>query len=570
MTDELRVRRRTVSTHVPREYGYESKIHERIIRRRQSMNLTNRLAFLAEDVGECTFFDQLLIIGARPSEEFIEAAVPEILVMYPASPLLFSAEDYVAIPSFCFPKGFTPTDRESVKKEAITSQFVFQVGSSDGKRKYFGVCTTFSLIERPDAFFYNHASKRYPTCLCMLTSCPNLSCQFTYETFLTRLFLGKLRGYKKRDVELPPTEEDIELLPGMVNAKGAQKLTCFKVPNLFLEEMTFVGRIKAAHDTEVELPLAEGKKVKIPTIPMAMRSIAYGGMDALFTALSVDNIIKCLSMILLEKQIVFLGEDQHILSMSVLCLRELLAPFKYQGTFLPIVPNSDQYLNVLESPVPFILGIVKTEQPRVIPEYVAVVDMGTGEVTDPDDVPLVPKWKKVKKKLVKLLQKQSKDILLPVPKSGVVDPSPSSPYVTFVVKHLTSSAAPNPYLISPKKYIFGRDLVNEILDLFRGMLAPQVEKVIAPCFVSDTTDIENPVTIFNRELFLDSVGKKARAFFSEFVNTTMFQEFCDGKTDEKEKILSQHMSVLSQSAAMLGASTFDPNAIPIPVYDEDE
>ena len=568
---EVRARRRTVSTHIPREYGYESKIHERISRRRQSMNLTNRLSYLTEDNQEFAFFDQILIIGARPSNEFIEAAVPEILVMFPASPLLFSAEDYVAIPSFCFPKGFTPTDPDAVKKEQIISQFVFELPGSGEKRKYFGVCTVFSLIDRPDTFFFNHASKRYPTCLCILTSNPNLSCQFTYETFLARLLSGKVRGYKKREVELPPPEEDIELLPGMVNAKGAQKINAFLVPNMFLVEMTYVKQLKASPDVEIELLLAEGKKVKIPTVRLAMLSIPYGGMDALFTALSVESVVRCVSMMLLEKQMVFTGEDEHILSMSVLCLRELLKPFKYQGTFLPIVPNSEQYLNILQSPVPFVCGLVKTELPREIPDYVAIIDLSTGEITDPDDVPLVPDAKSLIKKLTKMLIKQNKEILIPPAKPGTS--GANSPYVQFVAKHLTSSVSPNPYFISPKKYIFSRKLVDDILDMFRKLIAPNLENVIAPCFVSDTTDIENPVTIFNRELFLESVSKKARPFFAEFVNTTMFQEFCDSKTDEKEQILSQHMSVLSQSAALLSASTFDTNAlesIPVPVYDDDE
>ena len=566
------VRRKSMHAASTAALGSDSKIHERIIKRRQSLSFFSKLKMFDQDGGgDHKLFDQILIIGARPSREFIEAAAPEILVVYPASPLVLAPEDYVCLPSFCFPKGFTPSDPEVVKRESVTSQFVFELNKADGNAKYYGVCTIFSLMESREMFFFNKFSKLYPTAICVLTSEPNLSVQFTYGTFLARWFAGKVRGYRKREVEIPETDEEGEALPGMVITKGCQKLNMFLVPRVFLTEMAYVNGIKVSPDRETDLPLVEGKKIRIPSVKKASKSIVYSGMDALFTALTIESVIKCVSMMLLEKQMVFVSEDEFILSLSVMCLRELMMPFKYQSTFLPLVPNTSQYINILESPVPFICGIVKTEHQRTIPDHVAVVDLDCNAIYDPDNVPLIPKAKKIKQQITKLFQKRSKDINAPAAKSKIADKATSPAYFDFIVAHMHPCVSAHTYIISPKKYVFPTEVVDQIVATFRELIAPKIEKLIAPCFVSDTTDIENPVTIFNKELFLDSVGKKARPFFSEFVNTTMFQEFCDGKTDEKEKVLSQHMmrGPMSQSVATsaLAASTFDLDSIPVPAYE---
>lgn len=552
--------------------GSDHKIHERIIRRRQSLSLFSKIQDFDENiVGDHKLFDQLLIIGARPHEEFLEGAAAEILVVYPSTPQLLGPLEYACIPSFCFPQGFSPTDPEQVKRESVTSQFVFEISGGNGNTKYLGVCTIFSLLEARDMFFFNKFSKKYPTAICLLSSNPILSAQFTYGTFLARWLSGKVRGYRKREIEVPPITDENEPLPGMVSAKGCLRLGSFLVPNVFLTEMAYVSNIKLNPDRETDLPLVEGKKIRIPSLKRATKSVIYAGMDALFTALTIENVIKCVSLMLLEKQLVFLGSDEFMLSMSVLCLRELLMPFKYQGTLLPIMPNTAQFFNILESPVPFVCGIVKGSVQRSFPDHLAIVDLDVGQITDPDNVPLIPKAKKIKKQITKLFQKRSKDITVPPAKSKIADKASSPAYFDFVVAHLHPLVSAHTYIISPKKYIFPVEVVDQIVGTFRELIAPKIEKLIAPCFVSDTTDIENPVTIFNKELFLDSMGKKARPFFSEFVNTTMFQEFCDGKTDEKEKVLSQHMmrGPASQSIprSSLAASTFDVDSIPVPAYD---
>jgi hypothetical protein len=54
-------------------------------------------------------------------------------------------------------------------------------------------------------------------------------------------------------------------------------------------------------------------------------------------------------------------------------------------------------------------------------------------------------------------------------------------------------------------------------------------------FVTDRTDEQHPVTVFNKELFFASLSPQMSPFYFAFSQTTMFQEFIDKKMDEKSR-----------------------------------
>ena len=60
---------------------------------------------------------------------------------------------------------------------------------------------------------------------------------------------------------------------------------------------------------------------------------------------------------LLERQLVVFCPNIGVLSTSVLSLVPLLRPFAWQSLLLPVLPALDKMLDLLEAPVPFILGI---------------------------------------------------------------------------------------------------------------------------------------------------------------------------------------------------------------------
>lgn len=46
-----------------------------------------------------------------------------------------------------------------------------------------------------------------------------------------------------------------------------------------------------------------------------------------------------------------------VLSMAVLSIVPLLRPFAWQSLMLPILPDNDSMLHLLDAPVPFVIGV---------------------------------------------------------------------------------------------------------------------------------------------------------------------------------------------------------------------
>ena len=53
-----------------------------------------------------------------------------------------------------------------------------------------------------------------------------------------------------------------------------------------------------------------------------------------------------------------------VLSMAVLAIIPLLRPFAWQSLMLPILPDNESMLHLLDAPVPFIIGIQVRALPR--------------------------------------------------------------------------------------------------------------------------------------------------------------------------------------------------------------
>ena len=66
---------------------------------------------------------------------------------------------------------------------------------------------------------------------------------------------------------------------------------------------------------------------------------------------------QCDAAVLLERQMVLFCPNIGMLSTAVLSLVPLVRPFAWQSLVLPILPALDKMLDLLEAPVPFILGV---------------------------------------------------------------------------------------------------------------------------------------------------------------------------------------------------------------------
>lgn len=113
-------------------------------------------------------------------------------------------------------------------------------------------------------------------------------------------------------------------------------------------------------------------------------------LRCLFDLLTVDKFLRLFTCFLLEHQILLCSKTLSRLMIVAESLCALAFPFRWQLTYVPILPYSQ--LKFMEAPVPYIMGLCYED---VIPEQifqsnVCVLDIDTGELDMPEDVPMLP------------------------------------------------------------------------------------------------------------------------------------------------------------------------------------
>ena len=128
-----------------------------------------------------------------------------------------------------------------------------------------------------------------------------------------------------------------------------------------------------------EVPLGN---VRVPISTPAANELPHtmAGRDflLLFQCLDVNNVIMLWALLLAEQKVALQGRLPHVLTMAAETLSALLFPFSWQHVYIPILP--ERLLDILEAPVPFLIGIDEevlalAEKQRRIPEDVVQVDL---------------------------------------------------------------------------------------------------------------------------------------------------------------------------------------------------
>ncbi|OHT08621.1 hypothetical protein TRFO_22808 [Tritrichomonas foetus] len=520
-------------------YNYDHSIHHSIKQKRLSMSFLATPIFKRMETSAQHIYEHFLIIGCPMSSDCSdEHPKPQILFCYPSAPLIFSPQEFKTIVHFCFPSEFKPIGEQD-KKRLFMTQFIFRLTEASKGNAVYGVCTHVSAAACNKSFFYDERSKQYPFCFCFLTTNPMFSVIFQYETFLAMWTCQNIKFVPHPDAFLkytPPTEEETPtLLPNLVFAAGSQRAQSIRIPRAFLQELAWFHSLQANKDSKQDVTVSSHLHLVLPKLDSYEAYIQAPSLDSLFSALSLKNIVKLYSELLLEVQTVFVSANIHKLTLSVIAAVTLLAPFNINGTLMPLLPRDSHFMALLESPVPYIAGLLVDEHEFIAPQGVCVVDLDHDLIIEQEAMPELPKFAALKHKLKTILKEHEQSITVPqkTVKTGVLKKTTkvNEKYINFL-RSVSDFAKPRVMVDQiPQKYIFTAEVVNQIMDCFMKSIAPTVEALIKPCFVTETTDINNPVTVFNKELFLDSVPENARPFYSLFATTTMFQDFCDTKTD---------------------------------------
>jgi hypothetical protein len=450
-------------------------------------------------------FDQFFLIGADPLT-LSPPPIPTILMSYPASNSFLTCEEISELPFFCFPFTFSPI---TANREKFLQQFIFEIGGNSNPFRIFGICT---ITLFPNTWFNSLSTKDYPICLCFLTRTPLIATSFHILYFLAKFLSGSVST-------ITPT---IEL------QCSAQQMIFREIPNSFLQELCYFRRI-TPHDSKISLALGHKSVMTIPSLFQASNAIFYASLDLLFSSLSVENVMHALSLLLLERQVVILCSDVHQLTLGALCLRELLRPFRWRGAFLPLLPDRDKFRAILEAPMPYVVGVLKSTKTIKIPEYAVMIDLDNDTLIDPEMSPLMPGAKGI----VEGLRKRIQGAELPPMWGNGRNPR----YAQIVREKKCEFASWHSYVLCERKFLFTENQVDEIADFCTKMMAPQLAVRTELFFVTDRTFQCSPVTIFNRRLFLESLEGVDAVFCTAFCQTMMFQEFVDKQTDEKSRRL---------------------------------
>jgi len=125
------------------------------------------------------------------------------------------------------------------------------------------------------------------------------------------------------------------------------------------------------------------------------RFISQWCIPCLCRSLSLDNLVTVFNVLLLEKQTVFISKYLGVESHVVMALLPLLRPYSWQGTLLPVLPNS--LLECLQAPVPFLFGVQNSGQELVLGPDCVVVNLDENKISLPAKTELsqIPKRKKL-------------------------------------------------------------------------------------------------------------------------------------------------------------------------------
>lgn len=478
-------------------------------------------------------FEQFLVLGAPPDFKG-KNPEPIILSSYPRVSVSSRPDDEVnMLISFCFPSGFSQIKRDATGLRTILSEFVFYLKEENDT--LYGICLHFRGND--NLFFATEKNLDYPFCYCILTTTPFITAHFTFLSYFSLLMVKRIKP-------IPHSSENEILLPA-INEKVFASLV---IDETFPEIAVYPG-MKANQDMKDELsfyyslPTKSKDKKIYPKIQLSSKislllplhltrnqCLAYSSFHTLFNLLTIPDIVTIYTALLLEMRVVFVSKrDLHLLSLSLIAALSLLKPYRSRATtVLPVLPSKKNFIQLLDSPVPYIIGTSTSTKDADL-----IVNIDSFEVTVNTAIPNLPQRGKLIQKLNKIISQNQTICSIPQKRfSSNSDSSSSSrplnkEYLSFIEKY-------DPYnfpviYISLMKltYIFPPAVVDLIVRAFRNSFTPFITELISGCFVTDATDPQNPVTVCNNELLLCQVPEADREFYEKFIQTDIWESFCD-------------------------------------------
>uniref|UniRef100_A0A286XU40 DENN domain containing 2A n=1 Tax=Cavia porcellus TaxID=10141 RepID=A0A286XU40_CAVPO len=261
------------------------------------------------------------------------AYVPELTQQFPLKlertfKFTREAEDQLkAIPQFCFPdaKDWTPV------QQFTSETFSFVLTGEDGSRR-FGYCRR---------LLPGGKGKRLPEVYCIVS---RLGCFSLFSKILDEV--EKRRGISPALVQ--------PLMRSVMEAPFPALGKTIVVKNFLPGSGTEVIELCRPLDSRLE----------------------HVDFESLFSSLSVRHLVCVFASLLLERRVIFIADKLSTLSKCCHAMVALIYPFRWQHTYIPVLPPA--MIDIVCSPTPFLVGLLASSLPLLheLPlEEVLVVDL---------------------------------------------------------------------------------------------------------------------------------------------------------------------------------------------------
>lgn len=471
-------------------------------------------------------FEHFLIVGPPPDIESKSKNVkPRILFVYPSNNLQLTTEDINIIPDFCFSKGFSQSSSlEFDSDHVIEAEFVFRLHPSG----LYGVCSRCFVNPSRIPFFASNETVNYPFCYCFITKYPIFSVHFTILYYFTLLIdrlvdpAGDRLFKKERD-----SGSQGDSIPDLISTHNFSTWKGFKIPFVIKKELFFLYRIHK-HTSEnkcASIELSDDLKVFIPSYLDYDELIGNCCFDVLFSSLSISNIVQIFTNVLLEESTILYSENVEKVTLSVLALTALFHKFDLLCNIYVILPKS--HAIILQSPFPYLIGVCFRPDDELLEEN-CFVNLDTHKIEREKIHVRNPQAHNIIRKLNKIFEKHEDKITVP-------DSSEFEKYDEFLNNVHVYSRPIHSLLMYQTKFVIHPLIVRKIIKCFVTEFYDKLTDMITPFFVSDSTDSNNPITVFNKNLFLKYIDNTSKDFYELFLQTSIFDMYTENKIAELEK-----------------------------------
>jgi hypothetical protein len=424
----------------------------------------------------------------------------EILIAYPAVEL--EGIELNQIVSLCLPTGLNRAYLRRSNGNIIEDEFIFVINREVSP--IYGVCL--HVIPRVSSFFCGNRQMNDTFAFCFLTRRPVMNAHFQFLSYLIYASLGSVHIYRfsiptharfraGRLLRLHPIDDEI-----------CHERT-IEVPSFFGDGLKFYEFTGPSTP-----PLFLGSDIEIHFPPHSdTKMILYYTLDTIFSILSVSDIVLLVGALMMDCTIIVIGSSLKEVSHTILSLQYLIEPCRYSGMVVPIVPCESDFMTLLDSPTPMIVGVAPCPALFTLTflDTSIFVNLDRRIVTS-SSFPSYPNHEHIVRTLETIIDKER-------------------------------SHAPHPFGYpavlrrdNDHEFSFSPTTADQIVKVLQEPLWQLLTDFVYCFFVSDMTSSSDGtwITVFNSALFLGQVDAKESEFFRWFVESQTFELYIEERISE--------------------------------------